>query len=246
MVRDRFIDGQAECALRRYLDSLGPDTLMRDIVDSCRVWESHIEWSAGELRQTFSACGLPGDGGQPVTGCVDGVRDAGGNHETVVAEADGATSEGGPYSIGPRAAHTVLAGSNTATPASDTGVVSVDGYGNRATELASGRISYGGGHIFVGASSGVSGGVFFLWGVDPHNRPMSGTRRVISVYADGVAGGPHWGRVPFETGSRGAPKPTDGKRRLILTKDGPEVVVSGWESIITDPDVRGEICVMPD
>ena len=43
MVRDRFIDGQAECALRRHLDSLGPDTPMRDIVDSCRVWESHIE-----------------------------------------------------------------------------------------------------------------------------------------------------------------------------------------------------------
>ena len=43
MVRDRFIDGQAECALRRYLDSLGPDTPMADIVDCCRVWESHIE-----------------------------------------------------------------------------------------------------------------------------------------------------------------------------------------------------------
>ena len=42
MVRDRFIDGQAECAFRRHLDSLGPDTQMRDIVDSC-VWESHIE-----------------------------------------------------------------------------------------------------------------------------------------------------------------------------------------------------------
>ena len=37
MVWDRFIDGQAECALRRHLDSLG------DIVDCCRVWESHIE-----------------------------------------------------------------------------------------------------------------------------------------------------------------------------------------------------------
>ena len=41
MVRDRFIDGQAECALRRHLDSLIPDTPMSDIVDSCRVWESH-------------------------------------------------------------------------------------------------------------------------------------------------------------------------------------------------------------
>ena len=35
MVRDRFIDGQAECALRRHLNSLGP-------VDCSHVWESHI------------------------------------------------------------------------------------------------------------------------------------------------------------------------------------------------------------
>ena len=39
MVRDRFIDGQAECALRRHLDSLGPDTPMADIVDSYRGCE---------------------------------------------------------------------------------------------------------------------------------------------------------------------------------------------------------------
>ena len=37
LVRDRFIDGQAECALRRHLDSLGPNTPMTDIVDCCRV-----------------------------------------------------------------------------------------------------------------------------------------------------------------------------------------------------------------
>ena len=41
MVRDWFIDGQADCALRRHLNSFGPDSPMRDIVDSCRVWESH-------------------------------------------------------------------------------------------------------------------------------------------------------------------------------------------------------------
>ena len=34
-------------------------------------------------------------------------------------------------------------------------------------------------------------------------------------FADGMASGPHWGRVHFETGSSGAPKPTDGKHRLI-------------------------------
>ena len=37
MVRDRFIDGQAECALLRHLDSFGPKTPMQNIVDSCRV-----------------------------------------------------------------------------------------------------------------------------------------------------------------------------------------------------------------
>ena len=46
-----LITGQAECTLRRHLDSMGPDTQMRDIVDSCRVWESHTEatdsWSGG-------------------------------------------------------------------------------------------------------------------------------------------------------------------------------------------------------
>ena len=43
MVRDRFIDGQAERVLRRHLDSLGPDTPIPDIVDCCRIWERHCE-----------------------------------------------------------------------------------------------------------------------------------------------------------------------------------------------------------
>ena len=52
MVRDRFIDGQAECVLRRHLDSLGPDAPMADIVDSCRVWESHVEVASGRQMGT--------------------------------------------------------------------------------------------------------------------------------------------------------------------------------------------------
>ena len=51
-LRNRFIAGQVECALRRHLDSMGPDAPMRDIVDSCRVWESHAEvtdsWGGGQ------------------------------------------------------------------------------------------------------------------------------------------------------------------------------------------------------
>ena len=43
LVRDRFIIGQENRALRRHLHSVGPDTPISDIVDRCRVWESHDE-----------------------------------------------------------------------------------------------------------------------------------------------------------------------------------------------------------
>ena len=43
MVRDRFISGQRDCGLRRHLDSVPPDTSIRDILDRCRVRESHSE-----------------------------------------------------------------------------------------------------------------------------------------------------------------------------------------------------------
>ena len=48
LVRDRFIDGHEKCALRRHLDSVGPDTPIADIVDRCRVWESHKEIDSGQ------------------------------------------------------------------------------------------------------------------------------------------------------------------------------------------------------
>ena len=67
MVRDRFIDGQVECALRRHLDSLGPDTPMADIVDCCRVWESHRDM---ETEPRTSADRRPGRAVFQVT--VDG------------------------------------------------------------------------------------------------------------------------------------------------------------------------------
>ena len=43
LIRDRFIAGHGSCELRRYLDCVPPDTPLRDIVDRCRVWESHAE-----------------------------------------------------------------------------------------------------------------------------------------------------------------------------------------------------------
>ena len=43
MIRDKFIAGQRQCALRRQLDGFAQDTPIGEIVDSCRVWESHSD-----------------------------------------------------------------------------------------------------------------------------------------------------------------------------------------------------------
>ena len=51
LIRDRFIAGHGSCELRRHLDCLPPDTPLRDIVDRCRVWESHSDLSARNVNQ---------------------------------------------------------------------------------------------------------------------------------------------------------------------------------------------------
>ena len=43
MIRDKFIAGQEQCALRQQFDGLAQDTPIGEIVDSCRVWESHSD-----------------------------------------------------------------------------------------------------------------------------------------------------------------------------------------------------------
>ena len=52
MVRDRFIAYQRSCGLRRHLDSVPPDTPIREIVDHCRVWESPLEQKRGSAPGT--------------------------------------------------------------------------------------------------------------------------------------------------------------------------------------------------
>ena len=37
LIRDRFIVGHINCELRRHLDSVPPETPIRDVVDRCRV-----------------------------------------------------------------------------------------------------------------------------------------------------------------------------------------------------------------
>ena len=43
IIRDRFVAGHNSCELRRHLDSMPPETPIRDIVDRCLVWESHAD-----------------------------------------------------------------------------------------------------------------------------------------------------------------------------------------------------------
>ena len=43
LIRDRFIAGHNSCKLRRHLDSVPPETPIRDVVDRYRAWESHAD-----------------------------------------------------------------------------------------------------------------------------------------------------------------------------------------------------------
>ena len=43
LIRDRFIAGHSNCDLRRHLDSVSPETPIRDVVDRCCIWESHAD-----------------------------------------------------------------------------------------------------------------------------------------------------------------------------------------------------------
>ena len=50
MKRDRFVAGHS-CELHRHLDSVAPETPIRDIVDRCRVWESHADSDHRRVRR---------------------------------------------------------------------------------------------------------------------------------------------------------------------------------------------------
>ena len=43
LIQDRFIASHSNCDLRRDLDSVSPETPIRDVADRCRVWASHAD-----------------------------------------------------------------------------------------------------------------------------------------------------------------------------------------------------------
>ena len=53
MVRNKFIASQQSSASRRHLDGASVDASIGDIVDSCRVWESHTEAGYGGTDLKF-------------------------------------------------------------------------------------------------------------------------------------------------------------------------------------------------
>ena len=62
MIRDKFIAGQGQCALRRQLDGFAQDTPIGEIVDSCRVWESHSDSNrVSTVNYDSEFCNQPSD-----------------------------------------------------------------------------------------------------------------------------------------------------------------------------------------
>ena len=43
IIRDRFVAGHDSCELHQHLDSVPLETPIQDIIDRCRVWESHAD-----------------------------------------------------------------------------------------------------------------------------------------------------------------------------------------------------------
>ena len=52
MIPNKFIVAQRSCELRRHLDGAAEEASIGNIVDSCRIWESHAETVfVGSVRQ---------------------------------------------------------------------------------------------------------------------------------------------------------------------------------------------------
>ena len=59
IIQDRFVAGHDSCELRRHLGSMPPETPIRDIVDRCRVWESHADADVRRFSKSGPDRALP-------------------------------------------------------------------------------------------------------------------------------------------------------------------------------------------
>ena len=81
MIRDKFIAAQRHCGLWRHLDGVPPETPIWDIVDSCRVWESHSDLAPNsedvQDRDSRRQSEDPRTLGSPQTGSQEVLADLG-------------------------------------------------------------------------------------------------------------------------------------------------------------------------
>ena len=61
LIQDRFVAGHENSALRRHIDSVPPETPIRDIVDRCRVWESRCQERALPVYTVDEPAYMPAD-----------------------------------------------------------------------------------------------------------------------------------------------------------------------------------------
>ena len=62
MIQNKFIAAQQSCELRRYLDGASSDASIREMVDSCRVWESHsVREPSSKVDQGCNSLGVSGE-----------------------------------------------------------------------------------------------------------------------------------------------------------------------------------------
>ena len=175
MVRDRFIDGQAECALRRHLDSLGPNTPMADIVDCCRVRERHSEVESmtrmsADRCPARAICQITEDEPTPAASPETG------NWENIIRKLLPTPALPPQPAVPIPSDREVLIQQLMGALCPPTPVAQERSpatvFGNYVTELASSRSGHGGGCCFVGPASRFRRGVFFVRGVDPYDGPM--------------------------------------------------------------------------
>ena len=134
MVRDHFIDGQADRSLRRHLDSLEPNTPMIEMVDSCRIWERHCE---PEIRPRMGT----NKGPVHMTGQVSEDRPI----PAIPSEIESVEEMIGPEIYRQRHSCTATDGNDLPTNAGGTGTTSNERLGNAVIKSAPSGNSHGGG-----------------------------------------------------------------------------------------------------
>ena len=125
---------------------------MTDIVDCCRVWESHLEveiepWTSADRRPVRAICQVTVDeqtpAASPETETLEDII------RKLLQTPALPPPKAGPDTIRPGSPHPAIDGSDMPTTAGGTGAIVSDRIGNHVAKLASGRNSHGGGRCFA-------------------------------------------------------------------------------------------------